>query len=471
MGQAITASDGPDIGPPSGYRAAVGRYHVPQPGSQTMIRAASLPPSSAGQETARQFGIDQALVDPSDLTSGRRSDSRTARPRTSIEISALSQGPRPKVPLATLDEETAPAWLIEVGELNEEAQAKQPLSPADLREAAYLLGRHVDGRPVGDNELDQLQRANASLEETRAYFSIGRGNVRADIKRSGNASFLVTRGVRDVLHSRNNGTARPMRPGEIAGVMASAHAGNCREHASAGQFIHAARLKPGERVEYLSNYSRDHAFNVATGVDGTQVVIDAWGEGPAVNGWDAQYMIPYGLMTRGTTTSDSASADMADFRRGRDEIGPATQNEIKAARRRHERAKVTHPAPLEPEPIICPSFAGRVVKQLEMVPRPEDVSGRLKVRLKLGWLKVASLVSDKMRDKMRDNLRDQPDPMLYPTRAKVRNEILAVASARRMGAKVSDAVRDAPAIVDGAKRLLEPDPNRGGEAERAASRS
>lgn len=81
------------------------------------------------------------------------------------------------------------------------------LSDPDISLAGYLLSKAVIGDPVEPQDIPRLHKANNTVQETRARFPYGRGNVATDIAVSDHASSQHAQAAHDVFVDLVRGTA------------------------------------------------------------------------------------------------------------------------------------------------------------------------------------------------------------------------------------------------------------------------
>jgi hypothetical protein len=368
------------------------------------------------------------------------------------------------------------------------SMAQSRLSKGDVNLASYILGRHVVGRPVQEHELDVLRRANNTVEEVRnIHMAHGRSNVLHDILKTGGHSATLGAAAQaiDSFVQKKGLDSLAVR----AGLMSTIGAGTCKQHAAVAQYAHAEKLAQGEQVNTIIATTRGHVFAVASPANGPEVVIDAWAEGPAVNVADANYMNHFGasftnLRSPDPTTSQNAPAARREFQYGIDEVGSEQQvqrklDELLQSQLQSSEAMVQELSQevrsgvvrsslyIKPEPVISEAFATQVARQLESVPLPDgnrvdpqaSPQARLSTRMASMFMsRQSSYVQEQDQDQMRRRVV-QSVPELH-AHAQMVTSVQAVGIARTLGVGVNAAVLAAPNIVDGAKNLRRPDPNR-----------
>lgn len=289
--------------------------------------------------------------------------------------------------------------------------APRKLAAHDKQLASYLMGRRIDGREIEGQELARLRQANDVLQETREALPIGRGNVTTDIASSNGNSARTYSAARVVRNSRKL-NALPLHRAAIAEI---AGAGNCGEHSAVAVHKLAARLSDGQEAHSVFNRSVDHGWAElrTSDPDGRAqptVVLDAWGEGPAIHAEDGRYASPdippehrvsdYSYDAR---TAAPALREKAEFHA---EHGDAVGARIDVVRKRLSVLGFKQTKTFAPTPAIDPDFADRVREKMD------DLHDMTMFSMNLPALESADF----------------------------RNDLLATSVLRQMGASVREAV-------------------------------
>jgi len=216
------------------------------------------------------------------------------RPISPSTVATPSPQPHPRQPLSDeLGDLVLKRRVDErARELNGLERPRQQLLAGEKDLAAYLLGRAVDNRPVEGADLIRLREANATVEQSRQLLGMGRGNVAVDIRATqGRSTRHAEAGRR--LRGEVEAQARGIAGRDVASVAASvaAQSGNCAEHANVATYLHARKLSPGDEVHTTSHKRVDHAWAELKDKRSRDhhVVMDPWGEGPAIFAPDGEF--------------------------------------------------------------------------------------------------------------------------------------------------------------------------------------
>lgn len=162
--------------------------------------------------------------------------------------------------------------------------------------AGYLLIRSAMGEPVEQQDIPRLRRTNDTVQETRARFPHGRGNVATDIAASNHACSRRAQAAHDVLADlmRDSGARLMLMNPTLAHAAISefVQGGHCAGYSAVAMALHAPKLAPGETVHYVQRNHRDHHDWTESRVDEGHhqtIVMDAWAEGPAVFARDSRF--------------------------------------------------------------------------------------------------------------------------------------------------------------------------------------
>lgn len=299
----------------------------------------------------------------------------------------------------------------------------RPIPEHDKQLAGYLMGRAVDGRAIEGDDLTSLRQANDLLQQTREALPIGRGNVTTDIAATNGHSYRTYAAARVVRNSRklNEFALHRAAIAEIAG------AGNCGEHAAVAVHKLAAHMSEGQQAHSVVNRARDHGWaelRTPTPDERPTIVVDAWGEGPAIHAEDGLFSstaIP--AEHRATDYSyDAGTAPAALQCKAAflaDPVAAEIGTRIAAVRTGLAALNRTQRKTFGPTPIIDTAFANRVAEKMAHV---DDMA------------------------LFRQNL-----PALESTA--LRNELLATSVLRQLGASVRDATAAAPEVSEAAGAL------------------
>ncbi|MTV39567.1 hypothetical protein [Duganella radicis] len=292
----------------------------------------------------------------------------------------------------------------------------------DKQLASYLMGRRVVGREIEGEELARLRQANNVLQESREALHIGRGNVTTDIAATDGRSALTCSAARVVRKSKKLDEL-PMHRAAIAEI---AGAGNCGEHSAVAAHKLAARLSENEEVHSVYNRAADHGWaEVRTSPPDQRpaIVVDAWGEGPAIHAEDALFAssaIPaeqrVSDFSYDARTAPAALADKANFLA---EQGGVIEGRIDAVRKRLPAHGFEQRKVFNPTPIIDPAFANDVSEKMS------DLHDMTMFRLDLPALESADF----------------------------RNKLLATSVLRELGASVKEATAAAAEVSSAAGAL------------------
>jgi hypothetical protein len=227
-----------------------------------------------------QFSTAPLAAPPQDRSNGSRANTATdAGPLAALSARqeqaathAAPQRPRSDLPPPTSQKRDLGAM-------------PSGLQQPELPLAGYLFARAADGRHVDDkNDLAALRAGDVTMYEVRQRLHVGRANVTTDIEHTNHESThrkQAANALKDVL-AHNQG--RPLTQTQEAGVTMFAGAGNCSDYATLGAALHADKLQEGEMSVNAGLRDYDHArAEVLRSEDGsTDLVLDAWSNGPAV---------------------------------------------------------------------------------------------------------------------------------------------------------------------------------------------
>ena len=303
---------------------------------------------------------------------------------------------------------------------------RSALSDGELQLGGYLQDRRITGRPVEGADFENIVRANETVRQTRQALAYGRGNVLDDIDDSHGQSTIRTEAGRQIMNKIPREFDDPIC---FAASSLAARAGNCGEHAYVAAFLHAAKLKEGQRVCVVADTKADHFWAELRGenADRSQhVIMDPWGKGPAIFADD-------GTFSRNErevevvhfydrTTGAQAHAQMKKLHRQR---GRQLKSDM-----RKEMNKVApdfrYPKVWLTTPIVSNEFAQCAVDRMNEAPNPAYLAPPLE-----------------------DGGRGAPIPTKECWMAPLRQEIHATETARTLGARdLREITRAATRIAD-----------------------
>ncbi len=167
----------------------------------------------------------------------------------------------------------------------------------------------LNGSPIDSaSDRRRLADATATVHETRLALKHGRGNVDADLRLSGGRSASYT--ALSYCMGEGNDNA-------LAGSALAAGAGNCDHNGAINARRHAARMEDGGHMMTVRDSEATHVYALyqppATGSgrhDGAapMVVLDSWGDGPAVLLRDSHWAQGYGRSTEVLERFDRSAA-------------------------------------------------------------------------------------------------------------------------------------------------------------------
>lgn len=342
--------------------------------------------------------------------------------------------PLSKEAVLSFVEQDATRRRVELNRLSLARKNMPRLASEETMLAGYMFARSVDGRNVEGADLDALRKGNSTVIETRKALAYGRGNVSIDIQATDHESSRRVAVGRSLIEHLKQ-TNKNMGTADLAAVAMFVKAGNCGEHAQVATILHVARLASDERSHQVKREGVDHDWAESRSDKGREhdVVIDAWGEGPAIFASDGAY-------TREEKRLHSVDVYQPDKAQAVGESIANTTQQLAADPRvdvaalleklRRQGYKYSKKSIWEPEPILHKSFARRVGKKLGL---PTTVGAKLR-----RWARSLIGMGKKERS---------PRNMLL-------DEIRAAGVARSLGGSVKTAAQDAPGIVKAAKDLL-----------------
>ena len=167
---------------------------------------------------------------------------------------------------------------------------RSALSDGELQLGGYLQDRRITGRPVEGDDFEDIVRANETVRQTRQALGYGRGNMSDDIDYSHGQSTIRTEAGRRARKNIPPWTFD--HPVRVAASSLAAQAGNCGEHAYVAAFLHAPKLREGQRVCVVSHKKEDHSWAELRSKDADRsqhIVMDPWAKGPAIFADDGDF--------------------------------------------------------------------------------------------------------------------------------------------------------------------------------------
>lgn len=173
------------------------------------------------------------------------------------------------------------------------------------QQAAYILAREIQNRPLSKEQRALMWRANEVRTEVIKALPLGRSNVTADFDNCAaqvrkNQSMGAAQGTYRALAARHLKWLVPKGSSTnhiAAGLAAVAGSGSCGDHANVAMHLFARDLGPGERLIKQRSEELDHAWIRIEGaptVPGQpdsrpSVVLDAWADGPVIDPDDGTF--------------------------------------------------------------------------------------------------------------------------------------------------------------------------------------
>ncbi|MGN5599965.1 XopE/AvrPphe family type III secretion system effector [Xanthomonas citri] len=241
-----------------------------------------------------------------------------------------------------------------------------PLQPHEVQQAAYQLGMRLSGRPIEDaSDRQRLADATETVHETRLALHRGRGNVDSDL--------LLSNG-RSATYSSLSYCLGENDENLLAGSALAAGAGNCDHNAAINTRRHAVRMEDGGQMMTVRDYEQTHLYAlyqppISAEAEESPVVLDSWGDGPAVLLRDSHWAETYGTSTNVIERFDKRDAIDALARTNafRAEIEDP-QTDLHANARDLETAFLANPAPgdiFSAMPVIAPELAQSTRQRLQ----------------------------------------------------------------------------------------------------------
>ncbi|WVK02335.1 XopE/AvrPphe family type III secretion system effector [Xanthomonas campestris pv. olitorii] len=214
------------------------------------------------------------------------------------------------------------------------------------------------------NALPTRQR-RYTRHETRLALHRGRGNVDSDLRLSNGRS--ATYSSLSYCLGENDENL-------LAGSALAAGAGNCDHNAAINARRHAVRMEDGGQMMNVRDYEQTHLYALyqppsSAEAEESPVVLDSWGDGPAVLLRDSHWAETYGTSTNVIERFDKRDAidALARTTAFRAEIEDP-QTDLHANARDLETAFLANPAPgdiFSAMPVIAPELAQSTRQRLQ----------------------------------------------------------------------------------------------------------
>jgi len=310
-----------------------------------------------------------------------------------------------------------------------------------LPHAAYLLARHIDGRPVEGGDLDRLRRADDTVIETRCRLSVGRSNVDVDIDRTAHDSSRRLYAGRELAATQLATGAQADEHLAVAAAALFLRAGNCMEYANAALALHAARQGPDETALTVVPDSVDHRFVELHTGQGREhdVVVDPWADGPAIMAPDGYFSTVPRLRELARVGPADAPSVSASVEQGLDQMRVRWSHAVDGRLAEMEQAGMRYSGHVYGlTGVMSEEFLARVRKGLDRQATLSPTDGAT-------FAAAISIALDTLLGRRR---KSEP---LGP----LRNEIRAVGIARAAGSSIASAAEGAPDIIEALRRHTE----------------
>ncbi|UXY17255.1 hypothetical protein N8I74_09675 [Chitiniphilus purpureus] len=244
-----------------------------------------------------------------------------------------------------------------------------PMGGNDEKLFSYMFGRALLDRPIDGSEAQRLRRANDTVEAVRAHLDRGRGNVSTDIARSSHESsrwMAAGRELRDEM-AKGEGPVSESRFGMLKALSSElVRAGNCGEHGDLSMHLHGDKLVGKETLQRVSSAQIDHGWAElrvsGAGFNPSDVVMDAWGKGPAVLREDSTFAASRAQLKPVKYALDQVSGPKAaqDFQQQRtalhanQQLGRFAVNSFKALEKSNYQVAADHV--FAPTPVLSQTF-------------------------------------------------------------------------------------------------------------------
>lgn len=254
-------------------------------------------------------------------------------------------------------------------ELAELSAGKSP-TPMPLHEqqtAGYLQAREAVQRPITDpGDLRRLKDSNQTLHEIRQALHHGRGNVTTDLEQShGEGHYRAQVGYAIWKNDPPKAQRSPLEQGAIGAASTLAlGAGNCDQNAIASAYLHASRLQVAERIDVVTTAVKYHTWSELQKRNRPTVVIDPWGEGPAMHKEDS-VLRRFETRPLGQLLKRDANEAVAELQRYREGFASAQGSRTLEQMVEQMKARRAPPVDLHPPTnFVSPEFAQRASEGL-----------------------------------------------------------------------------------------------------------
>ena len=247
-------------------------------------------------------------------------------------------------------------------------RAPDPIHPADLQQAAYIVARQALGRPLTAESKNLLWTTNETLKETQAMLFHGRGNIETDVRDSGGESSHWMIASRKMKDGMNDEESIPSELNDLnkAAIASLAGAGNCREFTEVAKHLHSRHLGEGDRIMSESIDGLDHQWarvECATPVGGAPgsgpaAILDPWADGPVVEPIDSRHASGATLYwDRIDGNKGQATYDRFESTRGRFDDETAEMSALADGQRDVQGAEPITGGMMDPIPVVSEAFA------------------------------------------------------------------------------------------------------------------
>lgn len=335
------------------------------------------------------------------------------------------------------------------------AQAPRFVAAEHKQLAVYLAARAVDGCPVHGDALHRLRRADAVVQATRRTLLHGRGNVKTDIDATRHESARRC----SVSYSFCEERLPAMVPGNVsvvdaAAVAAATGAGVCDDFANLAVSRYAAQQTDRETLLLMGSRRAQHLWAEvrpcpASPAEGSEpdatagsITMDGWAQGPAVYAQDRNTRM-YGADAELIEAFDHREAPALrdryerTFARVADPIQRVMRTELLAMERQGATRRTgVFPAATH---VFSAEFAARVQAK-----RAHGPDGPMATQAQ-----AARFVAAAAQQEPGEDLRTAIDAHGNS----LRDILAAVSAGRALGANPAGAVQDAPALLEGVRKL------------------
>lgn len=183
-----------------------------------------------------------------------------------------------------------------------EARSAELERTAFCQQAAYILVRQFQGRPLSAAQKELMWRVSEVRTEVLKMLPLGRSNVVDDVaacdqQKGGVHSTYRALAARQLKWDIPNGTLKSHAyiPAALTAVAGS---GSCGDHANLAMHLLGRVLKPGERLIKQKGEGLDHSWVRIEGAPpeggpsdcGPAGILDAWADGPVIDPADCEFV-------------------------------------------------------------------------------------------------------------------------------------------------------------------------------------